>query len=222
MANPLTTILSLNIGEDVTDPKALSRIFCRAAKFDHEHMHCKSVYAPTEVYDLYWDTYDLAIHLADSIDAVMADHEHQLIVEEARGLGYNLPDMEVFKEEAALYKKTLSDIQRHTAELSGRGFVKVPIDIARQLDDLMQKNCHMIARVFDECFNTDYMKHFKFYRKSGFRYLGPNALQPSIDLLVNMARTMKEIDRQAKAGRRRPNWAALIQGDREGFLQPEI
>ena len=222
MANPLTTILSMHIGVDSTDPEALSRIFRRTALFDNEDIHFRTVYAPAEVYDLYWDTYDLAMRLAESIDAVMANDEHQQIIDEARSLGYDLPDMEIFKEDVALYKQALADIQPYTAELSGRGFVKVPMTIARDLDDLMQKNCHMIARIFDECYNTEYLKHFAFYRKSGFRYMGPNALQPSVDLLLNMVRTVKEIDKQAKAGRQRPNWAALIEGDREQFLKPEI
>jgi hypothetical protein len=152
----------------------------------------------------------------------MADGEHQLIFEEARDLGYILPDTQSFKDDAALYKKTLEGLHPHTAEPSGRDYLKVPMQTARELDDLMKKNCYMIARIFDECFNTEYLKHFSFYRKSGVRYMGPNALQPCVDLLVSMTRTVNEIDRQIKAGRQRPNWEALIAGNREDFFEPKM
>ena len=220
MANPLKTILELYVGTTITDPEDLSKIFQSSAIAEHTNNHCRSIFAPVAVYDLYWQSYEHAMKLADSIDAVMADGEHKLILEEAQSLGYTLPDMKAFKEEAAVYKHALEHLERGKGNRSRSDYVEVPINTARDLNDLMKKNCYMITRVFDECYNTDYLKHFTDCRKSGIKYAGPNALQPCVDLLISMARTLKELEKIAY--KPIPNWDALISGNREDFLKPSL
>lgn len=222
MTNPLKTILEMYVGTDSTDPEHLSRIFQRSAIMEYTNINCRSIFAPVAVYNLYWESYDRAMRLAESIDAVMADGEHELIFEEAQNLGYQLPDMQAFKEEAVLYKQALENLERQTPRRSDRNYVEVPIKTARELDDLMKKNCHMIARIFDECFNTEYLKHFTFYRERGVKYAGPNALQPCVDLLISMTKTIQEIENPTIADEPTPNWDALIAGNREDFLKPKF
>ena len=215
-------ILDMYVGTHSTDPATLSRVFQRQIVMNSPNILCRSIFVPTEIYDLYWESYDRATRLVESIDAVMADGDHALILEEAQSLGYRLPDMEIFKEDAAIYRQALENLQIHTARRSSAGYVEVPVNIAMQLNDLMEKNCHMITRVFDACFNTEYLKHFTFCRESGIPYMGPNALQSSIDLLVSMIRTIKEVDRQVNLRQPTPNWEALIAGNREDFLKPRL
>lgn len=222
MANPLQTILEMYVGTNSTDPAHLSRIFERSVVSDFTSTRCRGIFASVAVYNLYWESYDRAMNLAESIDAVMADGEHRLILEEAQDLGYSLPDMQAFREEAELYKRTLENLEREAGKSSRQNYIEVPIETARQLNDMMKNNCYMITRIFDECFNTEYMEHFSFYRKKGVRYAGPNALQPCVDLLISMARTIQEIENPTKAGDPKPNWDALIAGNREDFLKPQI
>ena len=54
------------------------------------------------------------------------------------------------------------------------------------------------------------MEHFGFYKRAGYPYSGPNALQACVDLLLSMTKTMREIDKQVSLGRQKPDWPYML------------
>lgn len=198
------------MGGDATDPVILCQKFYRAANPIHVSAVNKEIFVPYEVFDLCWDVYDDANKLVNAIDDVIADGEHALIMEEAADLGNNLPNLDLFLEELEIYRDYLDGLDKFSGTVDRKGFVKIPLKTARDMNEMMKYNSFMIARVFDDVFNTDYMERFGYYKRAGFPYAGPNALQPCVNLLMSMTKTMREIDRQVEIGRQKPNWPDML------------
>lgn len=210
MKQTAKSVLGMFTNGDVTDPVLLCQQFYRAAQPIHVSLVNKEIYVPYEVFDLCWDVYEDARKLVDAIDDVMADGEHALIMEEAASLGNDLPNLDLFLEELEIYRDYLDGLDKFSGTVDRKGFVKIPLKTARDMNEMMKYNSFMIARVFDDVFNTDYMERFGFYKRAGFPYSGPNALQPCVNLLMSMTKTMKEIDRQVELGRQKPNWPDML------------
>jgi len=198
------------MGGDATDPVILCQKFYRAANPIHVSTINKEIFVPYEVFDLCWDVYDDANKLVNAIDDVIADGEHALIMEEAADLGNSLPNLDLFLEELEIYRDYLDGLDKFSGTVDRKGFVKIPLKTARDMNEMMKYNSFMIARVFDDVFNTDYMERFGYYKRAGFPYAGPNALQPCVNLLMSMTKTMREIDRQVEMGRQKPNWPDML------------
>ncbi len=200
---------------DSSDPVILCQKFYRAAQPNAgAQVKNKSIYVPYEVFDLCWDVFEKAKKLVKAIDAVLDDPEHNLIMSEARGLGRMLPNEELFIEELENYRHYLGGLDDFTGSIDRKGFVKISAKAGRQINEMMMRNCFMVARIFDDVFNTEYMDHFGFYKTAGLPYAGPNALQPCVDVLVSMTKTMREIDKQVSLGRAVPDWPSMIADQR--------
>ena len=141
---------------------------------------------------------------------MLESDEHALVFDEAKNMGYKLPDKDLFIAELETYRNYLDTFDELTGTIDRKGFVKIPAKTAHDIHELMKYNCFMIARVFDDVFNTQYMDHFGFYKQAGYPYKGPNALQPCVNLLASMTRTIREIDRQISNGRQYAEWPQLI------------
>ncbi|MFP4313843.1 MAG: hypothetical protein ACLFR0_05905 [Alphaproteobacteria bacterium] len=207
---------------DTSDPVLLCQKFYRAAQPPENSLKNKTIHVPYEVFDLCWDVYDDAQKLVQAIDEVLDDSEHALIMEEARNLGYNLPNFDLFLEELEIYRNYLDSLDVFKGEIDRKGYVKIPLKTAQDMHEMMKYNSFMIARVFDDVFNTQYMDHFGFYKRAGFPYSGPNALQPCVRLMNSMTRTMLEIDRQVLLGRQREDWPLMIADHRFVAQDPHI
>lgn len=201
------------VGGDITDPVILCGIFYRA------HDPCVSqknalrstfVNVPVEVYDAVVCAQEEGLRLIDSIDAVMRDDEHALIFEEALMLRHNMPDRFLFMSEVEEYRRALHDFDPYALERKHNGYLKVPSRTAFQMKEMMKYHCFMVARVFDDCFNTDYMKQFGFYKRSGLQYQGPNALQGAMNVMVSMQKVLNASKQQERLGRQRPDWENLL------------
>lgn len=210
MKHVAKSVLDTITRSDVTDPVLLCQQFFRAAQPIKVSTLNKEIFVPYEVFDLCWDVYDDANKLVDAIDAVIADGEHALIMDEARELGNNLPNLDLFLQELEIYRDYLDGLDKFSGTIERKGYVKIPLKTARDMNEMMKYNSFMIARVFDDVFNTDYMERFGFYKRAGFPYSGPNALQPCVNLLMSMTKTMREIDRQVALGRQKPDWANML------------
>ena len=195
---------------DSSDPVILCQKFYRAAAPVNRSVINKEIYVPYEVFDLCWDVYDDAKKLVKSIDDVLADNEHALIMEEAKELGYSLPNLDLFLDELEIYRDYLDGLSKFSGTVDRKGYVKIPLKTAQNINEMMKYNSFMIARVFDDVFNTEYMEHFGFYKRAGYPYSGPNALQACVDLLLSMTKTMREIDKQVSLGRQKPDWPYML------------
>lgn len=203
---------------DSSDPIILCQKFYRAAQPSaRTPLKHKDIYVPYEVFDLCWDVFEKAKKLVKAIDDVLEDAEHALIIEEAQNLGHSLPNKELFLEELENYRNYLDGLEDFTGLIERKGFVKISAKAARDINEMMMRNCFMVARIFDDVFNTDYMDHFGFYKAAGYPYGGPNALQPCVDVLVSMTKTMREIDKQVTLGRAVADWPNMIADPR--FIQ---
>lgn len=199
---------------DSADPFILCQKFFRATAPHNKSVRHLQIYVPYEVFDLCWDVYDDARNLVQAIDSVLADNEHALIVEEARNLGYSLPNIDLFLGELEIYRDYLDNLDVFKGEIDRKGYVKIPLKTAQDMNEMMKYNSFMIARVFDDVFNTEYLEHFGFYKRAGLPYSGPNALQACVNLLVSMTKTMREIDRQVSLGRQNVDWPYMIADQR--------
>lgn len=193
------------------DPVLLCLEFYRAAEPDNQAVNA-AIFVPHEVYERMLDVHRKALWLLQDIEAVLDDPEHKLITSEARNLGHKLPNLEMFNQELDVYRRAVRDVEITPVERRGEHYVKVPIETVRSLNDLMKYNCFMVARIFDDCFNTEYMKQFSFYKKHGLPYQGPNALQSSVDVLVSMVKVVNAMESQIKQGIQRPDWPKLLTG----------
>lgn len=203
---------------DSSDPIILCQKFYRAAQPDTRALRSKDIYVPYEVFDLCWDVFEKGKKLVSAIDAVLEDAEHALIVQEARSLGHTLPNETLFLEELENYRNYLDGIEDFSGTIDRKGYVKISAKAGRDMNEMMMRNCFIIARIFDDVFNTEYMNHFGFYKRAGYPYAGPNALQACVDLLVGMTKTMREIDKQVSLGRQLENWPSLIADQRYSHL----
>ncbi len=195
---------------EATDVESLREMFVRKAGAVPVR-NTRSINVPGEVYDRYWDVYKLSVRMANMLERVLDDNEHALIMDEAAQLGYRLPDFEVFREEIRDYREALREFRPvERAQLGPKGYVKIPAETARMFNNLMAYNCFMVSRVFDGCFNTEYMRHFKNYKDSGHPYSGPTALQETLDTLLAMVKTNIAENRQISRGRQRPDWPSLV------------
>lgn len=219
-SKPVKNFLDSFYQGDSADPIILCQKFYRAAQPTNKAVKNKNIQVPYEVFDLCWDVYEDAQKLVEAIDAVIADEEHDLIMEEAAKLGYDLPNFDLFLEELETYRDYLNSLEEFTGVIERKGYVKIPLKTAQDMNEMMKYNSFMIARVFDDVFNTEYMTHFGFYKDAGFPYQGPNALQPCVRLLTSMIKTMREIDRQVSLGRQNSDWPHLIADQRYNIQQP--
>jgi hypothetical protein len=210
MSRKIDELMNSFVRGTATDEASLSKIFVQKAGSKSSSPRYSSVNVPVEVFDVYWDLYELSLRMAHSLDEVLNDSEHDLIMDEARKLSYRLPDIDLFRQEIRDYRAALDDFNPYTIKPRENGYVRVPIKTARMFHNLMQYNCFMISRVFDGCFNTDYMKHFTFLRQSGFAYAGPVALQETMNTLITMIRAQTIANQQVQAGRQHPDWGSLI------------
>ena len=210
MSDRLRKQLDAFIKGTATDGKALCDIFYKASDGSKQLPEYWNIQVPKEVYDHYWDLHEASWRLVDALERVLEDPEHQLIMEEAQKLGYRLPALDVFRQELQDYREVLLDFDPYRVRNAKNGYVTVPIRMADMLHNLMKYNSFMVARVFDGCFNTDYMKHFGFYKNSGYPYEGATALQETMDVLVGMMKTSKEIDRQVERGRQKEHWPHML------------
>jgi hypothetical protein len=173
-------------------------------------LHASYISLPIEVYDAYWDLHEKSLKLAEAMEAVLNDPEHDLIMSEARDQGYRLPNIAAFRHEIADYKAALEEFDCYAVRSEDDGYVRIPIETARYMQNLIAYNCFMVARVFDGVFKTDYMKHFTDLRQKGFAYAGTTALQETLNVLVGMCRTARETERQIDTGRQKSNWPHLV------------
>lgn len=195
----------------LADPVLLCIEFFRAADAKECLANLKNIYVPRDVYFRMLDVHQKALKLLRDIEAVLDDPEHDLILTEARNLGHSLPNKDLFVQELEAYRRAVRDFDVKASRREQRcEFVRIPVETARSLNDLMKYNSFMVARIFDDCFNTDYMKHFKFYKQSGYPYQGPNALQASVDVLISMAKAINQMEKQIEQGRLRGDWPKYV------------
>lgn len=180
----------------------------------------RDVLVPKNVFNQMQDVHQKALSLLQDIEAVLDDPEHQLIIREAQNLGYSLPNIELFNQELDVYRRAVRGLDVHTALQEGN-YVRLPIETARSLNDLMKYNCFMVARIFDDCFNTEYMKHFGFYKNSGLPYLGPNALQSCVNVLLAMSKAINTMENNIRKGTQRADWPEIISSARYKALAHE-
>lgn len=212
MSKKLQKDLESFIRGQATDGKALCDIFYRAADENKNIPDSWNIMVPEEVYEQYWDLHEASLRLVDALERVLNDPEHQLIMDEAAKLGYRLPAMDIFHKEIADYREALHEFDPYKVKKASNGYVSIPVKTAELLHNLMKYNSFMVARVFDGCFNTQYMKHFGFYKNSGYPYEGATALQETLDVLIGMCKTVNEIDRQIEKGRQKKDWPNMIPG----------
>lgn len=192
-----------------SDPVLLAQIFFRTAWADSRGRYT-NVYVRPEILDICLDTLNKARTLIDDIDRVLDDQEHAQIVDAARRLGFDLPNVDLFILELEEYREFLQAIDLSGLERHKGDTIKVPVTTAQSLNELMKRNCFMIARIFDDCFNTDYLKSFTVYKNEGLEYEGPNALQSTVNLLVAMARVHNQFEKYVSLGLMDPQWPLYL------------
>ncbi len=197
--------MSSYLGVDITDIRALRKIFgSKASGRPSDWPKGSDVIVSRALYDKYVKLYDLSLTLADALDAVLDCSEHQLVMTEARKLGYDLPDYERFRDELVAYRAFLAERSPYNGvPVMNDTKVRISTDTVDMLQKLTDYNCFMVGRVFSGCFKTEYMKHFGFLKRHGFHYAGATALQETMNVLVSMIEIRKEIDREI--ARRGPN-----------------
>lgn len=192
--------LSGFFGVDITDSKKLRDLFARMAA-DHKRMP-RAAYRlmTTEIYARYVRLYELSCILVSALREVLEDAEHQLVMEEARALGYKLPDFDSMLCALEAYRAFLDENDPNDALPGHRpGYVRLRPEAVDIFFSLAEHNCFMVARIFDGCFNTEYMKHFGFLNHHGYKYLGATALQETLDVLMAMLVLKNRIDRLQKS-----------------------
>lgn len=181
-------------GVDITDAAQLRGLFNGVAGQSAADGHILISHA---LYKKYLKLYDLSDELVNALYNVLADTEHQLIMEEAQALGYALPDTDLFRRELEAYREFLSELNPYQAQAVKDGHVLMSGEAANILNQLTDYNCYMVGHIFDGCFNTEYMRHFGFLRQAGVKYAGATALQETMNVLVAMMTIQKSMDSPA-------------------------
>lgn len=190
---PLNTLNNI-FGVNVADVQALKDVFCKYANDNKGLPVSTQIYVPQDIHEKCLRLYHLSLDLVDALRDVMEDGEHQIVMEEAQTLGYQLPDIELFKAELEAYGDFLYGINAYQGTLSKNGYIKVPGDYAELFHGVMHYNCVMVGRIFSGCFETEYMRRFGDLKQAGFAYAGPVALQQALNVLTDMARVARDIN----------------------------
>ena len=167
-------------GVDITDAGAMRAHFNMKARAVEMPPPAPGSEMSKALHQGYFRLYKLSRKLVAALEKVMQDSEHRLVMEEARELGYELPDREKFQARIEDYKAFLKNHQ------TGK--------VGDSLQDLADRNCDMVGDIFSRCFKTEYMKHFGFLRRSGFHYAGATALQEAVNIVVAMRYIKGQID----------------------------
>lgn len=157
-----------------------------------------AVYITVGLYNAYLAQYDLSQRFARHLDDVMANVDHERIMEEGRVLRYDLPDEEEFTAELRCYRHYLDSFDpRNNVMLKGDR-VRVPVDMARRLHYMGAYNAEFSRHVLMSVLRTEYLRRFGDLKRKGIPYDGPTALQEAVDVLVSCERTARE---EQRAGR---------------------
>lgn len=190
------------------DPVILSQIF-HPQTVRHEE-RCRAIFVPVEIFQRCNNVLKYAKAVIEDIDRVMADREHAEIVQGARRLGLRMPDVDLFMRDFEEFRCVFDNFEPLAVENRGAK-VKVPIETASAIDDIMKRSCFLVARILEDCFETDYLKSFTVYKKQGIPYEGPNALQSTVHLLVSMASVHNRLEQYIEAGLAERDWRKYMQ-----------
>ncbi len=190
--------LSRFYGIDISDAGELRKLFSRKAEGRENWPAGADVVVSRALYLKYLRLYDLSCVLVKALGAVLDDAEHQLVMEEAEKLGYDLPDIQRFRSELETYKDFLMENDPGRVEETPTGRIRLSGDMADMLYQLTEYNCFMVSHIIEGCFHTDYMQHFGFLKRSGFHYAGATALQETLNVLTAMMHIKDQIDAETE------------------------
>ena len=163
---------------------------------DIDGTRASAVIISRDLYDSYLGQYMHAQRLSLAMEGVMEDGEHRLVLEEARHIGYKLPDEAAFRRELATYREFLNSFNPYDVSATHDGRVRVPLRTARAFHFMAEYNRALAEHVLVAVMHTEYLRRFTDLKRDGFAYAGPTALQQTVDVLAAQMRTEKEERRQ--------------------------
>jgi hypothetical protein len=153
-----------------------------------------SVFLPAPIYDSCWQLHELSYLLALSLEHVFNNREHALIISEGYDLGYRMPNPKQWKGELTAFKDFLHEFKPFQTRPEGKEFVSVSIQQAHYLNSLAHYADFMVARIFKDMFESDYLKPFQNYKKAGYTYKGANVGQQVSECYTGLRRLQREIE----------------------------
>lgn len=148
------------------------------------------------LYHSYIEQYDLAQRLALTLDNVMKDGEHKLIMEEALRQGYIIPNEAFFQQELNIYRDFLNSFNPYDITITKDGRTRLPVQTARALHFMTEYNRTLAEYILVSVLHTQYLRRFTELKEAGFPYAGPTALQETINILAAYTKTAKEEGQQ--------------------------
>jgi hypothetical protein len=166
--------------------KLLTRSFYDVVRPDAIPHYVAGCTLPEKTFDHYLKIYDYSRRMVERLNKVLANPRHQLMMIEAAHLGYDLPDLDLFRDELSSYADFLDSFDPAWAGSRRPGTIYVPKQLAQNLSHMVRHNCVMLSHIFNGCLKTDYLRRFKEMKREGLSYAGPAALREIDDLIAQL------------------------------------
>ncbi len=189
------------------DYKALERICEKlppVGKF-HNTVNTK-IYIPNDLYHVLHDFYGRALGLAEAMQTVLDDGEHQLILEEARAAGRRMPDIDGIRKELTEYRDFLRSFDAYNATPFRNGFVKMGLSTVQGHRETLIRSSVMLKNLWQGCFDTDYMDYFTTLKENGVPYAGQTALQQMMNVAIGFVKADKANDKYQRERTMKKHW----------------
>lgn len=165
------------------DYDALTAICDKIPHVDQSLIPSSRVCIPNRLYHAMHEFYGRSLALADALETLLEDGEHQLICAEARAKGYRLPDMDDLRHDLESYSEFLQGFDAYNVRPHKNGQVKMAKATAEGHRANLHYSNFMFRRLWQSCFETDYMNYFTDLRRMGVKYAGATALQEMVNIL---------------------------------------
>jgi hypothetical protein len=164
------------------------------------------IHIPNDLYHMMHDFYGRALGLAEAMQTVLEDGEHQLIYEEACATGRKMPDLDIIKAELADYRDFLRSFDAYKAEPFKNSHVKMdPATLQGHRETIIRSNV-MLKRLWQGCFETDYMDYFTTLKEDGVPYAGQTALQQMMNVAIGFVKADKANDKYQRSRMMQKHW----------------
>lgn len=146
-----------------------------------------------DLYDTYIKLYFRSLHLAQKLEQIVNDGEHQLCMQEGRDAGWNLPKGDYMREDVLRLKSFLKGLDPfNSVSCRGGSHVKISAHMAVDMHHLLQINILMVGKLFDMFRETDYLNYHRELKAKGFKYAGPTSLSEIVNIYMQSAHTQNK------------------------------
>lgn len=164
------------------------------------------IHIPNDLYHQMHDFYGRALSLAEAMETVLDDREHQLVCEEARMLGKDIPDLDVIRADLDEYREFLNSFDAYDAMPYQDGHVRMDIHTVIGHRETIMHSRDMLKKLWQGCFETEYIDYFTILKQNGVPYAGGTALQQMMNVAMGFTKMDRATDKYQRSRMMQKHW----------------